>query len=66
MDGLTLEKLAEQTDLDTNAIRFYEQLGLLISLTESDSLQQLYTHIMDGYNHKHNNSFPFQLNLGNT
>jgi DNA-binding transcriptional MerR regulator len=42
MDGLSLNKLAEQSDLDIKAIRFYEQLGLLIGTAESDSLQQLY------------------------
>jgi DNA-binding transcriptional MerR regulator len=43
MDRLSLDKLAEQSDLDINAIRFYEQLGLLINSTEWDSLQKLYS-----------------------
>lgn len=43
MKAITLARLAEQTNLDINAIRFYKQLGLLISSAESDSLQQFYS-----------------------
>lgn len=39
---LTIGKLAAQTDLSTNALRFYEREGLLSPSTKSDSGYRLY------------------------
>ena len=42
MNGLTLDKLAEQAGLEIDAVQFYERLGLINTLPESGSNHQFY------------------------
>jgi MerR family copper efflux transcriptional regulator len=42
MNGLTLDKLAEQAGLEIDAVEFYERLGLVNTLPESRSNHQIY------------------------
>ena len=42
MNGLTLDKLAEQAELEIDAVEFYERLGLINTLPESRSNHQIY------------------------
>ena len=42
MNGLTLDKLAEQAGLEIDAVEFYERLGLINTLPESGSNYQFY------------------------
>ena len=42
MNGLTLDKLAELAGLEIDAVQFYEGLGLIHTLPESESSPQFY------------------------
>ena len=42
MNGLTLDKLADQAELEIDAVEFYERLGLINTLPESRSNHQIY------------------------
>ena len=42
MNGLTLDRLAEQAGLEIDAVQFYERLGLINTLPESESNHQFY------------------------
>jgi MerR family copper efflux transcriptional regulator len=42
MNGLTLDKLAEQAGLEIDAVQFYEGLGLIKMLPESESIHHCY------------------------
>ena len=43
MNGLTLDKLAEQAGLEINAVQFYERLGLIKAPLKTESNHQIYT-----------------------
>ena len=42
MNGLTLDKLAEQAGLEIDAVKFYEQLGLIKAQLKTESNHQFY------------------------
>ena len=42
MNGLTLDKLAEQAGLEINAVQFYERLGLIKAPLKTESNHQFY------------------------
>ena len=42
MNGLTLDKLAEQAGLEIDAVQFYEQLGLIKAQLKTESNHQFY------------------------